>query len=48
MTERLEDESRQQYRQEVNEAKRAKLREIEVTMLCYRCLLLVLLLFDYV
>lgn len=29
-----EDDGRQQHRLEVNEAKRAKLREIEVTVLC--------------
>jgi len=35
VTERIDDDSRQmtqQHRQEVNEAKRAKLREIEVTL----------------
>ena len=35
VAERMEDDGRQQYRQEVNEAKRAKLREIEVPL--YYC-----------
>jgi len=34
--ERMDDDSRQQHRQEVNEAKRAKLREIEVMSYCSR------------
>ena len=33
VAERMEDDGRQQYRQEVNEAKRAKLREIEVPLI---------------
>jgi len=35
VAERADDESRQQHRHEVNEAKRAKLREIEVMMLTH-------------